>query len=175
MASHFQTYGPFPMQRRHGVDIDALENFWAQDSLPGGLCDDSGIYIICTQHGSAPLKPWYVGQTHRRYESRFLQHLRQGKFYELEKKSPNGPLQIFLIARRTSTSKPTKSARRNSKAIREIEFALIGACLSVNKKLLNVSEANFFNGIYVPGFRGAKLGRPKSAATKLANMLRSQN
>jgi hypothetical protein len=163
------------MHRRYGVDAGALENFWAQDGMPRGLCDDSGIYIICTRHGSAPLRPWYVGQTHRRFESRFLQHLRQGKFDLLGQKSPNGPLQIFLIARRTSTSQPTKSARRNSKAIREIEFALIGACLSVNKKLLNVSEANFFNGIHVPGFRGAKRGRPEAAATKLANMLRSQN
>jgi hypothetical protein len=162
------------MHRRYGVDADALENFWAQDDI-SGLCDESGIYIICTQHGSAPLKPWYVGQTHRRFESRFLRHLKEGKFDALTKISPNGPLQIFLIARRTPTSKPTRSARRNSKAIREIEFALIGACLSINKKLLNVSEATFFNGINVPGFRGTKLGRPNAAATNLANMLRSQN
>jgi hypothetical protein len=174
MPAIFETYGPFELERRHGVDEDALDTFWGEKVKPD-LSNECGIYIICTQYGSAPLKPWYVGQTHRRYESRFRQHLRQGKFYELEKKSPNGPLQIFLIARRTSTSKPTRSARRNSKAIREIEFALIGACLSVNKKLLNVSEANFFNKIHVPGFRGAKLGRPELAATKLASMLRSQN
>jgi hypothetical protein len=163
------------MERRYGLDADALENFWAQDLIPRGLWDEAGIYIFCTRHGSAPLRPWYVGQTHRRFESRFLQHLRQGKFDELGQKAPNGPLQIFLIARRTSTSKPTKLVRRNSKAIREIEFALIGACLSVNKKLLNVSEANFFNGIHVPGFRGAKHGRPNAGATNLANMLRSQS
>jgi hypothetical protein len=175
LASHFQTHGPFLLDRRHGVDGDALDSFWNQEGMPSGLCNESGIYIICTQHGAGPLKPWYVGQTHRRFESRFIQHLRQGKFDELAEKSPNGPLQVFLIARRTSTSRPTKSARKNSKAIREIEFALIGACLSINKKLLNVSEANFFNGIHVPGFRGAKRGKPTAAAAKLAHMLRLQN
>ncbi len=170
MAINFKTLGPFPLYRQGGVDLDKLDTFWGE--IDGGLCDASGVYIFCTQHGSSALKPWYVGQTHTRFESRFRQHERADTFGKIAQASPNDPLQVFLIARTTASGGFKRSTKRKTKAIEELEFALIGACLSTNKKLLNVSESKFFGGFNVPGFRDQRPGKPNQSARALSSMLK---
>ncbi|HEV2646484.1 MAG TPA: GIY-YIG nuclease family protein [Acidobacteriaceae bacterium] len=175
MAAIFETFGPFELARRGGLDSESLEDFWGQEGVPSGLRDECGIYIVCTRHGSSPLKPWYVGKTEGRFEKRFNSHLKSRKFDEIAKNSPNGPLQIFLIARRTPKNRPVRYARRNTKAVKEIEFALIGACLPLNRDLLNIKEVDFFRKMHVPGFYVSKRRTSSAAAGELKLMLGSKS
>ena len=173
---NFDTLGPFALSRRSGeIDEEVLDDFWSViESKHPSASDAAGVYIIGTRRGDGAIKPWYVGQTHRRYESRFKQHSRGKLFRRLCEVAPNGDLMVFLIAKTTRTGKFWRG-KKTLRSISYLEFALIGNCLSQNARLLNVSHAGFYKRFSVPGFTKGRAGKPGLSARELSKMLGQQN
>lgn len=177
MPVDFSTFGPYALERASGqVSLDNLEDFWsAVSDEAAGLEEAVGVYVIATRKRGGAAKPWYVGKTDVGFGKRFRTHVRtQSAFNPIAGEAPKGKLYVFLIARLNASgafSGPPRKLHGNRKSIDRVEFALIGSCYSVNRKLMNVSQKSFHAGICVPGYLGSKRGKPTKSAAELARML----
>lgn len=137
---NFSTYGPFVLEELASPGpeklFDAIQAARPDLQLQYGI----GVYIFASRNAVGHLIPWYVGKTKNEFGKRLIQHIRSGKFEELI--SEVGQLSLFLIAHVTNSGKIRKATQRTKdsagiKAINQLEFALIGSCLSMNPNLLN--------------------------------------
>ncbi|HEX3969546.1 MAG TPA: hypothetical protein VHW70_16365 [Edaphobacter sp.] len=175
MFYEFETYGPFILERE-GVYVsrDALETFW--DSVEEnirGLEGAIGVYLIAISNGNAVPKPWYVGKTDRGFRRRLSQHAQHQKVFGLlHALAPRGTLEIYFLAKRTSSLKGFRSpAPKNVGSINALEELLIGTCYSRNSQLLNVQKMSSYKKLRVPGYLNDKVGKPSKAASSFNRLL----
>ena len=175
MPGNFKTYGPFQLPRSAGVvDAACLKMMWGDEasSLPEGLNDAIGIYIIAVQTGSKKPIPLYVGRTERGFESRFKQHVSSKKiFASLGNVPEKAKLLVFFIALHTpSRGAFRKRAKRDAvRAIKALEFMLIGKCL--NSELLNTSQSTVHRALQGLGYLNDQALIRDDSSAQLAEML----
>ncbi|WP_263378764.1 GIY-YIG nuclease family protein [Granulicella paludicola] len=182
----FATYGPYRIKRRAAfVSPSELSKFWKDVEVADkDICRGIGVYIISVQSDGDTI-PLYVGRTDKGFAKRFDQHynskIKKPLFRKLADLFPAGDVEILLIGRVTDKDKlvqpkkvrgeaAAKKKRRSRKpvpSIKELEFALIGACRAKNPDLLNSSHKRFFEKLRVPGYTDQKSRNepePKPAA-----------
>lgn len=167
----FDTYGPFPMERHDQHAFDELFKLIKaqREDLQYGI----GVYIVAAKDSKGSLLPYYVGRTENEFGSRLVQHFRAQKFVPLFE---NGPISIFLLPRATPRGRIRKANEQikhdGLKSIRQLEFTLIGACLKLNRALMNKQEARFHDSMHVAGFIDAgPTDRDFPAAQALSELL----
>ncbi len=184
MPAKFRTLGPFELKRDgNRIERGALQALWSPHQHSEGRVYRYaiGVYVIAVKQGRK-LLPLYVGKSNRGFANRLNRH---SIFSDIPKQYDGKSLFLFLIARVTSereeyrTARPTvvKTAlgeRRGSQKLRtidELEFALIGTCLSINPNLLNKHEKSFLNSLRVPGYRNDSDQDLDQSARSLRDML----
>jgi len=180
MAGQFETFGPFSLKTVDGAVTKAdLDEMWKDvDPNHKGLSNAIGIYLVARQNSNDDLVPVYVGMTEAGFSKRFIQHVRGKKgFVRLSDSKGESSLQVFLIALMTPSDHFRKPVKGSNKvlAIRHLETMLIGACLGLNKHLLNTSFKTLYRALSVPGYLDTGPKDRSESAKQLATLLAAKS
>jgi hypothetical protein len=180
MAGQFETFGPYSLKTVDGAVARVnLEDMWkAADPNETGLCDAVGIYLVARKNSKDNLIPVYVGMTEAGFRKRFKQHVHGKKgFVKISDSKGESSLEVFFIALMTPSDHFRKPVKGSNKvlAIRHLETMLIGACLRLNKHLLNTSYKALYRALNVPGYLDSGVQDRSKAAAQLAALLAAKS
>jgi hypothetical protein len=176
MGGQFETFGPFALKTASGaVLMDAVdEMFLEADLVKDGLSRAIGVYVVAKNIGKGALLPLYVGKTEAGFSKRFRAHVRGKKgFTKLDDAGENGTLAVFLIGLVSLSDRfrgPVKG-KNEVIAVRYLEVMMIGACLRLNRNLLNTSLKTLYRSLRVPGYLDGQNPERNQSAKRFAAML----
>jgi hypothetical protein len=175
-AVRFQPYGPFRVPLNEELKAYLLAKQF--DMKKEHLNEASGVYIFIS--GGLPV---YVGQAQKRsFGARISDHFNRPHNRELKNifEDTKGQVSLLLIALAKDNGDDLRIAETNKaahcSAIHKLEESLIGTCLAVNPRLLNVSSVRFYRDTHVPGYLNT-VPQDKidfAAANALAKLLRQK-